>query len=246
MLRCSLSCLPHLNREWELRTPLSYVERITIRKKDSVYKMIHTVSSTREDPSGDDTYAHRGRRRLEVDLELGRVKRWKCSKRVTSSIFGTNVSDLTSSSRFATFRCRSTLSVASFVYHRYTQSNGGVKKEALRMGFYGKYYAVGFPTFLVVLVTLYLLFTGTSLLVRSACLFVLVSAQVQAGWKYWIMLMPCKNCRIGRGFQCWPLPWGDKSIYMGFDGYWIVHWVECIRSGLVSAFVLCGKLRQSQ
>lgn len=243
MLRCSLSCLPHLNREWELRTPLSYVERITIRKKDSVYRMIHTVSSTREDPSGDDTYAHRGRRSWPWTWTRKALKVFEA--RHFFHLWNQRL-DLTSSSRFATFRCRSTLSVASFVYHRYTQSNGGVKKEALRMGFYGTYYAVGFPTFLVVLVTLYLLFTGTSLLVRSACLFVLVSAQVQAGWKYWIMLMPCKNCRIGRGFQCWPLPWGDKSIYMGFDGYWIVHWVECIRSGLVSAFVLCGKLRQSQ
>lgn len=180
----------------------------------------------------------------EVDLELqvGRVKRWtwKSSKRVTSSIFGTNVW-----LHGATFRYRSTPSLVSFTYHRDTQSNGGAKKEVLSMGFYTAYYAVGFPTFLVVLVTLYLLFTGKSLLFCCARLFVLVS-RVRTGRNHWIMLILCKNYRIGRGFQCWPLPRGDKSIYMGFNGYWIVHWVECIRSGLVSAFALCGKLMQSQ
>lgn len=84
------------------------------------------------------------------------------------------------------------------------------------MGLYSSYYAFGLPTFVVVIIALYLLFTGASQLhawpdFLSNCL---------------LLAPPSWHVRVRRGFQRWSLPGRIQPICMGGDRNWPLHWVE--------------------
>ena len=73
------------------------------------------------------------------------------------------------------------------------------------------YYTYGLPTFTVVVIALYLLFTGNVALHFS---FVATFAEI-------------RRCRLGRSIQRWPVSRRDESLCVGLDWNWVVHWSQC-------------------
>ena len=86
------------------------------------------------------------------------------------------------------------------------------------MGLYSSYYSYGLPSFLVVVIALYLLFTGMpSQAPRIATYAELNHVTYRLRWS----------------IQCWSVLGRDKSIRMGFNWNWSLHWSECVGRGMV-------------
>lgn len=79
------------------------------------------------------------------------------------------------------------------------------------------YYTYGLPTFTVVVIALYLLFTGNGPLHFS----------------FAPSLTEVRRRRFGRSIQCRPVPRRDESLCVGLDRNWIVHRHECSRCRMV-------------
>jgi len=73
------------------------------------------------------------------------------------------------------------------------------------------YYTYGLPTFTVIVIALYLLFTGNVPLYLGL---VTTFAEV-------------RKCRLGRSIQCWPVPRRDESLCVGLDRNRTVHRSQC-------------------
>lgn len=85
------------------------------------------------------------------------------------------------------------------------------------MGYYSTYYSYGLPSFLTIVIALYLLFTGNS------------SSQISAAQRF---LKYCR-CRFWRSLQCRPVLGRIKSLCVGRHGNWFVHWAKCLGCWLV-------------
>ena len=84
------------------------------------------------------------------------------------------------------------------------------------------YYTYGLPTFTVIVIALYLLFTGKRLLCSS---FATGFAET------WLR-------RLWGSFQCWPVPRRDEPLCVGLDRNRIVHRPQCPRSRMVRWLVV--------
>lgn len=85
------------------------------------------------------------------------------------------------------------------------------------MGYFYLYYALGLPTFLFIVIALYLLFTGEN----SYRMFLLKIRPT--------LFLTCSLCasRLRRGVQRRSVPRRVKSILVGVDGNWSLHRIQC-------------------
>ena len=97
----------------------------------------------------------------------------------------------------------------------------GLHTAPYDMSFFYLYYAIGLPTFLSIIIALYLLFTGTSHLSLFLC-----------------KKKPLLSCRLGGSVQCRPVPGRVKSIQVGVDGHRSLHRIQRSRSRMVRALAL--------
>lgn len=88
------------------------------------------------------------------------------------------------------------------------------------------YYAFGLPSFVVLVIALYLLFTGTSHITRS---------RFGVGLK--VRCDACCYVRLWRSIQCRKVLGGVKSLCVGEHWYRVVYWVQCSGSRVVRSSI---------
>ena len=92
----------------------------------------------------------------------------------------------------------------------------------------GSYYTYGLPTFTVIVIALYLLFTG----------------KWSLRFNFMVGFAETRRCRLGRSFQRRSVPRGDESLCVGLDRNRIVHRSQRPRRGVVRSFVV-GKVERT-